>query len=120
MTRSILSVALIFTAAFAGDLKTGRELAASAAEAFQQGRAGDAIERLRRAIKLDPENPVYEAALGQVYLSTGQASLALPLLNRSLRAAPGDLEIRMALAQTYQNLEKDLDALRILGTRPPG
>jgi tetratricopeptide (TPR) repeat protein len=118
MRKPFLVLALVAVAATA-ETKTGRELAAAAADAFQRGSAGEAIDLLQRALKLEPANPDYQAALGQIYLSTGQSRLAAPLLDRSLRAAPGDVDVRIALAQAYQNLDRDFDALHTLGNRPP-
>ncbi len=119
MRKSFLVLALAAVTASA-ESKTGRELAAAAADAFQRGGSGEAIDLLQRALKVEPANPAYQAALGQIYLSSGQARLAVPLLDRSLRATPGDFDVRIALAQAYQNIEKDFDALRTLGNRPPG
>jgi predicted Zn-dependent protease len=99
--------------------RTGRELAAAAAEAFERGRAEEAIQLLQAALKSEPGNSTYAAALGQIYLSTGKAELSVPLLRRALAAVPSDLDIRLALAQGLQNLGKDLEALRTLGRRPP-
>src|SRR5215831_8442277 len=99
--------------------RTGRELAATAAEAFEAGRAEEAIQLLQAALKREPGNSTYAAALGQIYLSTGKTELSVPLLRRALAAVPSDLEIRLALAQGLQNLGKDLEALRTLGGRPP-
>ncbi len=118
MRELVLAVALVAVAATA-ETKTGRELAAAAADAFERGRAGEAIDLMRQALKLEPANPAYQAALGQIYLSTGQSRMAAPLLDRSLRAAPGDIDVGIALAQAYQNLDRDFDALRTLGNKSP-
>src|SRR4051794_26394987 len=107
-------VFLSLAAAEENKAKSGRELAAAAAEAFEHGRSEDAVVLLRRALKLEPENSVWEAALGQILLSTARSAEAVPLLRHSLSASPADLEIRMALAQAYQNVEQDQDALRTL------
>ncbi len=107
MKKLIPVLALVAVAATA-ETKTGRELAAAAADAFQRGGSGEAIDLLQRALKLEPANPAYQAALGQIYLSTGQSRMAAPLLDRSLRAAPRDVDVRIALAQAYQNLDRDV------------
>src|SRR5262249_5297512 len=71
----------------------------------------------QRALKLEPANVGYGSALGELYISTGQPALAVPLLERFLRIEPGNINIRLTLAQAYQNLGKDLEALRTLGLR---
>ena len=119
MRKVLLILVLVATPVLADESKTGREMAAAAAEAFERGSSEEAVTLLRRALKLEPANAVYKAALGQIYLFTGRAADAVPLLNQSVRAAPGDIEIRIALVQAYQNLEKDLEALRTLGSRAP-
>lgn len=110
---------LAFAAMAFAQSRSGREEAAAAAAAFEQGRAKEAIHLMRRALDLEPTNAAYLAGLGQMYLSTGQPALAAPLLERSWKSAPGDIDVNLALAQAYQNLDRDLDALRTLGQKPP-
>jgi predicted Zn-dependent protease len=99
--------------------RTGRELATAAADAFERGRAEESVQLLQDALKREPGNPTYQAALGQIYLSIGKAELAVPALTRALMAVPADVDVRFALVQAYQNLGKDLEALRTVGARPP-
>jgi predicted Zn-dependent protease len=52
----------------------------------RQGRWGEAETRLRAAVRLDPENPTYHAALGTALLQQGRDSEAADALLAGIRA----------------------------------
>lgn len=83
----------------AEDPGAAARFAADGLKAFEAGHYQSAIESLSMAVKTDPHNPNYSMALGQAYLSAGKPKLAIPPLERSLAALPGDYDIRYALAE---------------------
>ncbi len=95
------------------------DAANEALHAIQQQHLNKAQTLLEKAVRLAPGNPNYAFALGDLYLALGKPQRAIPVLQKSLRLAPIDWDARMALAQAYQKVNDDADALRTLGTVPP-
>ncbi len=85
----------------------------------QQSQLEEAAGLLRPLVRADPNNPKYLFDLGEVYLLMGKIDQAIPLLEKSLNLMPDNWDARMALAQAYQKINKDADALQTLGTTPP-
>jgi tetratricopeptide (TPR) repeat protein len=56
-------------------------------------RLEEAIELVRRAVRLEPDNAAYVDSLGWGYYQLGQLDLAIPLLERAVRLSPNDAVI---------------------------
>lgn len=102
-----------------GQTHTAAEAASKALHAIEQGRLSEAEALLDEAVQADPGNANYAYALGNVYLLSGKPKQALPVLQKCLRLTPGDWDARIALAQAYQKVDADAEAIRTLGTVPP-
>lgn len=116
---------LVLSLAFAinsfGQTRTAADAASNALQAIEQGRLSDAEALLQEAVQADPGNANYAYALGNVYLLSGKPRLAIPVLQQCLRLSPEDWDARIALAQAYQKVDADAEAIRTLGTvSPPG
>ena len=114
-----LALLLVFGTTSFGQAKSGADAAARALQAIEQGRLGEAETLLETAVEAEPDNPNYAYALGNVFMLEGKPKQAIPPLQKCLRLAPGDWDARIALAQAYQKVDADADALRTLGTVPP-
>jgi tetratricopeptide (TPR) repeat protein len=78
---------------------------------WAQGNAAEAEATLKRAVSLDGSNPAAHRALALLYLSQRRAPEAEP----HFRALATDAEGRLALADYYAALDKQSEALQILG-----
>jgi tetratricopeptide (TPR) repeat protein len=101
------------------------ELDALLGQAYaQQDKHAPAVERLTRALDLDPRAADAAATLGLVYLEQGRTSEAAERLKAAVELAPEDAALRDALARAYQKLgmpelaQRELDASRELRARP--
>ena len=111
---------VVFQVPSAGESKRAEELAALALKAFQSGHPAEAERALLQALDIDPDNPYYATALGEVYRTLGKPGLAIAQLEKALSVLPGESEIRYTLAQAYQNIDEDAKALEVLeGFQPP-
>jgi tetratricopeptide (TPR) repeat protein len=103
----------------------GRQGISSAREdsAAQQDRAErrlrETLNLLQRLVREKPDNPTYLFDLGDAYMLLGRPEQAIGVLGKCLRIAPGNWQARLALAQAYQKVNQDPDALRTLGQRQP-
>jgi tetratricopeptide (TPR) repeat protein len=62
----------------------------------------DALPSLEEAYRKDP-TPPNRMALAEAYVRTQQSEKALPLLEQSVAAAPGDYDLRMIYARTLRD-----------------
>ena len=62
----------------------------------------DALPNLEEAYRKDP-TPPNRMALAEAYVRTQQSEKALPLLDQSVAAAPGDYDLRMIYARTLRD-----------------
>jgi arylsulfatase A-like enzyme/Tfp pilus assembly protein PilF len=62
------------------------------------GRAAAAIEKLRRAVAADPQNPVFRGALAQAERDSGHWETAIAEYRAAIRLAPLDAGLRLDLA----------------------
>lgn len=90
------------------------ELTERGVTAFQEGSYQDAVRYFSAARKVDPSNSILAAALGQAFLSAGNPAAAIGPLRDALSARPNDKTIVLALAQSYQRLNRDADVLGLL------
>lgn len=70
----------------------------------EMGQYGDAINAFRRAGSCDPTSPVYELAVGGVYLSTGRPDQALPIIQAVYDKHPKDANANYYLGSTLIEL----------------
>ncbi len=106
--------------ALADEPKRAAELTSSGWRAFEQGHIAEAETALAEAARLEPANPSIALALGQVYLGAGKPKSAIPLLERAARGLNNPSDIRFTIAQAYQALDRDAEALAALaGPAPP-
>jgi tetratricopeptide (TPR) repeat protein len=64
-----------------------------------EGRHGEAEQRFRRSLDLDPERPETLVNLGILLAETGRTDEALPRLERAVKLAPESVESRLNLAR---------------------
>ena len=76
-----------------------------------EGRAGDAIEVLERAVASDP-TPANLLALAGAYRKDNQPAKALPLVERAVAAEPEAFDLRMMLAVLLRDQKRYPDAAR--------
>ena len=121
--RARFTAGLVLSLAFGinsfGQTHKAADAASNALHAIEQGRLSDAEALLQEAVQADPGNANYAYALGNVYLLSGKPRQAIPVLQKCLRLTPGDWDARIALAQAYQKVDADAEAIRTLGTVPP-
>ena len=78
---------------------------------MKAGRAGEALENVRIAMRLDPHFPVsYLTRLGQVEIAMGQYENAAATLETATRRNPDDDWNFVYLAATYGHLGRDQEA----------
>ena len=68
---------------------------------FLQGEYADSVAQLEQVASERPDLPAAHLFLGLGHLKLGQPRQAIPFLERSLRATPGNLEARRALSACY-------------------
>lgn len=88
---------------------------------LRQGKHGDAVRELRRALAFDPKSAEAQSALGQAFLGLGQLEQADEMLSASLQNRP-DSSTAIALGFTLVKLGQAERALLVLGpvlTRDP-
>lgn len=94
-------------------------LASAGWQAYEEARFGDAKVSMEQAVRLNPTQPDYQAALAEIDVKLGDQDAAVRHFETAITLKPSDLEVRVHLAQIYQLLNKDLDALRILQVAKP-
>ncbi len=73
---------------------------------FQKGDLALAIDYLKKAVNLAPENAKYLYNLGVLYLHKKEPDQALVYLKRSLAVSQGSPQIYRSLARAFQNIEQ--------------
>jgi len=87
---------------------------------FQQGKAEEALEKLRAAAKADPTVLTPEATMAQFYEQAGDRQKATESMIAALKARPRDLNTRLAAAQwalsigQFKTAEQQAEAALIL------
>ncbi len=114
-----MPVLLALLLLLAAEPRKAADLAASGWKAFEEGRLAEAERKLEEATRLAPASASIALALGQVYLSAGKPRLAIPALEKAVRALANAPDVRFALAQAYQAVDQDIKALAVLAGRPP-
>jgi Tfp pilus assembly protein PilF len=110
MTRLVIGIALVIVAMSALDQFLARvesaEMHSAAQSAYNdgerlltEGKAVDAIDRLRSAHAQERENPAYELALIQGLTQTGKAAQADPLMHEMLDREPNEGEVNLMAAR---------------------
>ena len=90
------------------------ERAAAGWTAYEGGRYAEARTLLQQAVRMDPAEPDYVAALGLAELKTGEREEGKRHLKRAILLKPGDEEFVLQLASAYQDDNDDLTALKVL------
>ncbi|MFQ5599644.1 MAG: hypothetical protein ACE5G2_03730 [Candidatus Krumholzibacteriia bacterium] len=81
---------------------------------LQANRESDAIDLLRDALRLEPENPAYLSLYGLCLAKAGVGvQQALDACRRALRHAPGDVELQMNLGRVYRIMGDNAAAHRM-------
>jgi TolB-like protein/Flp pilus assembly protein TadD len=112
----------LFDAAIAADpnyvaaLAGRAQLRANFANLYESGarlRFGmaDAVATARRAVALDPQSPIAQAALGKVLMLNLQQRAGIEHLERAYRLAPGDPKIIAAYAQSLRYVNRNREAV---------
>lgn len=95
---------------------------AEARDLAEQGHAAEAREALGEVLDAEPGNADAHMLLGVVLIQSGEASLAIPHLERARRSPELAIEAGLLLAQTFllgQNFEQAMDATdRVLAVDP--
>jgi tetratricopeptide (TPR) repeat protein len=118
-----VSILLPVSAALGQDpapsVPSANEYAAEGWAAFESNNLSRAEELLIKAVRLDPRQPDYHAALGIVYLRVRENEKAVAQLQEAVRQSPSNAEFRLELAEAYQAGDRDLDALKDLDGKEP-
>lgn len=77
-----------------------------------EGRLDTAGERLKTALKVEPQSAEANALLGKILLRQGQAAAAVAPLEIAVTQNPGDSNTRFLLARAYQQSGRSKDAAR--------
>lgn len=93
---------------------------AKASEFFYKGtlaqrvdKTQEALDLLRRAHTLAPQDPAIAFALGQLYMSMERQTEALPLIETAYRSDSTNIAYAEALSSAYVALERMQDALHV-------
>lgn len=108
---SFLACQLLFATTETG---SAASLASAGWRAYEEGRFTEAKTLMQRAVGSSPRQPDYQAALAEIDWKLNDREAAIRHFEEAVRLRPSDSEVRFRLAQLYQSLNKDLDALRIL------
>jgi Flp pilus assembly protein TadD/ubiquinone/menaquinone biosynthesis C-methylase UbiE len=66
---------------------------------FQQGRIGESIQKMERALELDPLNAEFHNDIGVIYHASGNSEKALSHFEKALEINPEDLDARKNLEE---------------------
>jgi TolB-like protein/Flp pilus assembly protein TadD/DNA-binding winged helix-turn-helix (wHTH) protein len=118
--RHALEVDPRFAMAYAGlcDTQQGKYTLTRDVEDFEE-----AERACHRALTLDEDMPRVLAALGGLYLFSGQSEKAEQVLRRALAASPNEIDAYADLAEALQNQQRSEEAEAVLVTmiaRQPG
>jgi protein O-GlcNAc transferase len=81
---------------------------------IRQGRAGEAIVPLQRALAAHPDAPAANAELGRALLDLDRPSEALPCLEKAVALDTASWNVRMLLGKTYLRLGRPEEGEREL------
>jgi tetratricopeptide (TPR) repeat protein len=81
---------------------------------LERERWADARRELRRAMTLDPEEPLVRASLAQVELGTGNLPAALDQMTKARAGAPNDVGLRARHAAILRRADRPREALELL------
>ena len=70
----------------------------------------EAIELIKRAVELHPDNGYYADSLGWIYFKIGEADKAVKWLEHAIQLAPDDAVIHDHLGDVYWHLGRPLEA----------
>ena len=118
MFRTGLSFAVFFFLVFvsiAPDVvaQTPQDLYARGMQAVRQGKYQQAIQKLQRAVTLQPDYAKAHAALGTLYLQLGNFPASEKALTLALNINPDLLQAEANLAALYTKTERLDDAIRV-------
>lgn len=82
---------------------------------FFEGKARDAVPKLREAVRLDAKSASARVTLGNVLAEIGERDQAEAVYLEALGASPGDPALHYNLAVLYRELGREGDALRQFG-----
>jgi tetratricopeptide (TPR) repeat protein len=99
-----------FEAAIAARMPSADPYLGLAACQVQRGRPAAAIDTLRAAQRVEPDNPVVEANLGLLALEAGRSEEAAGVLGRALERDPDLHQARFALARALGRLGRRAEA----------
>jgi tetratricopeptide (TPR) repeat protein len=112
-------VALAGSAGWAVPSQSATEIAQRGWQAFQEGHASEAKTLLTEAVRRNPGQPRYHAALAEIEWSMRDAQGAARHFEIAAKLDPTNAAVRSRLAQLYQSLDRDLDVVRVLRTPDP-
>jgi adenylate cyclase len=95
--------------------ESARTLHAMGLESWKRGEIVEAMEQLREAIEVDPDDPLPRTQYGRLKLLAMDYSEALPHLERAAALQPSDPQVWLDLATLYQKalvLERSWEAHR--------
>lgn len=88
--------------------------------AFKAGNYSAAAKEFEPLAQSQPEVLQYQLMLGQSYLALNRAGDAITHLRKAYDLNPGEVSIRLPLAQAYAQGKRYNDALKLLKTIDPG
>ncbi len=68
---------------------------------------------------MDPQQPDYLAGLAEINAKLGDQDAAVRSFNKAIKINPTDAEFRIRLAELYQSMNRDNDALQVLQVAKP-
>jgi tetratricopeptide (TPR) repeat protein len=81
---------------------------------LKKGRKAKSLEALKRAAKMDPENPQTHFKLGECYMASGENKKACESFNKVLELDPESVEACRALGEAHYSCKDFKPALKIL------
>ena len=81
---------------------------------LKRGRKAQSLEALKRAVRMDPENPQTHFKLGKFYLASGEHEKACESFNKTIEFDPESYEACRALGEAFYNSEDFKSALKHL------
>src|SRR5574341_900568 len=115
----VMTLAAGLAQSVSAQAQTAQEAVQEGVALFQEGRIPEAIDRLRRAGEVFPEEPMVWMVLGQVYEASRQPQAAIPLSRKVIELAPTSEDAKRAAARlgqlgrdpaTYEAAQRDFQA----------
>src|SRR5574341_843771 len=115
----VMTLAAGLAQSVSAQAQTAQEAVQEGVALFQEGRIPEAIDRLRRAGEVFPEEPMVWMVLGQVYEASRQPQAAIPLSRKLIELAPTSEDAKRAAARlgqvgrdpaTYEAAQRDFQA----------